>query len=77
VKSFSNFSLQVLECVQKLKEGMARQRPVEAKTEARDIPAEIPEVKFSSGLQKTSGTDVTQALSNGQPSKNDIVGGLS
>lgn len=76
VKTFSNFSLQVLECVQKLKEGMAKQRPLETKTEARDIPSGMPGISSGTGPSFSVGTDVTKELSGGQGGKGDIVAGL-
>lgn len=81
VRSFANFSLQVLECVQKLKEGMKRQRAALG-TAPRDgvqvptvIPQDIPKAASSSGAAK----DITSGLTNGGPNtgEKDIVAGLN
>ncbi len=43
VRSYGNFQLQVLECVQKLKEGMARQRQTQEQTQSSPIAPSVPQ----------------------------------
>lgn len=75
VKSFSNFALQVLECVQKLKEGMARQKMQTEDVPSRNIPTDIP-LASSSEKQGIKGVDVTGTIAPQGGSKGDIVEGL-
>lgn len=76
VKSFDNFQLQVLECIQKLKEGMQAQRDEQSKQEqisasvsapSRDIPQVVAEpVKQAPLPPAEKSVDVMKSVSNGK-----------
>lgn len=80
VKEFSNFSLQVLECVQKLKEGMQRQK---MQADAARTPFASPVVPASHPIPPSAAlspaTDVMQGLQPSPPAaaSGDIVEGLT
>ena len=74
VRTFSNFQLQVIECVQKLKEGMERQR------KEGDAPRAVPEAHtpMQHDQQATSAIEVKTAEEKKQPPKErDIVQDLT
>lgn len=66
VRQFQNFQLQVLECVQKLKEGILRQRDEVAKEDGDSIPTIIP-VKEGSVESFKPGVDLVSAISQPSP----------
>jgi bifunctional oligoribonuclease and PAP phosphatase NrnA len=76
MKQYSNFQLQVLECVQKLKEEIVRQREaVDAQSQSGRIPAAeksvvpqraVPVQPQAPHTVSAGGTDVLEQLSNGQ-----------
>jgi phosphoesterase RecJ-like protein len=73
VKEFSNFSLQVLECVQKLKEGMQRQK---MQSDSVRTPSASPAAPL---VAVPPATDVVQGLQPSPPTaaSGDIVEGLT
>ncbi len=70
VKSYDNFALQVLQCIQKLKDGIAQQR-----TEA-DAPSKLPAQTAAALPVEPSPTAPAQPLPPKQPSV-DIIGTLA
>lgn len=90
LKTFDNFDLAVLDCIQKLKQGMAQQKkessdggPVDPQSHIPDVPKQTQTTPVPPIAQEksTPGMDVTGTLGDkkteSSSTETDIIGGLS